>query len=103
MRTLVHGRMQENWFGSANSGKLCGQSVNRRSGLMATVLANLDEIKTAVINSLQNQTRRPIELLDSLSKDYPDGFIKEAVLRLLQEGEIEFTADRLLREKERTL
>jgi hypothetical protein len=70
---------------------------------MATVLANLDEIKTAVINSLQSQTRRPIELLDSLSKDYPDGFIKEAVLRLLQEGEIEFTADRLLREKERTL
>jgi hypothetical protein len=69
--------------------------------IMATVLANLDEIKTAVINSLHNQTRRPIELLDSLSQDYPDIVIKEAVLRLLQEGDIEFTADRLLREKAR--
>lgn len=70
---------------------------------MATVLANLDDIKTAVINSLHDRTRRPIELLDSLSRDYPDAVIKEAVLRLLQEGDIEFTADRLLREKTREL
>lgn len=68
---------------------------------MATVLTNFDEIKTAVINSLHNQTLRPIELLDALSQEYryPDVVIKEAVLRMLQEGDIEFTRDRLLREK----
>ena len=68
---------------------------------MATVLADLNEIKTAVIDSLHKQTCRPIELLDSLAKEYPDSSIKEAVLRLLQEGAIEFTADRRLRERER--
>jgi hypothetical protein len=66
---------------------------------MATTMTNLEEIKTAVIRSLHDQTRRPIELLDSLSPDYPDNHIKEAVLRLLQEGAIELTADRMLREK----
>jgi hypothetical protein len=66
---------------------------------MATALASLDEIKTAVINSLHDRTRRPIELLVDLSKNYPDAGIKEAVLRLLQEGDIEFTANRLLQEK----
>jgi hypothetical protein len=66
---------------------------------MATVLANFNEIRAAVINSLHNQTLRPIALLDALSLEYPDVAIKEAVLRMLQEGDIEFTRDRLLQEK----
>jgi hypothetical protein len=67
---------------------------------MATATTNLNEIKMAVITSLHDQTtHRPIDLLDSLSPTYSDSDIKEAVLRLLQEGTIEFTADRMLREK----
>lgn len=67
---------------------------------MATAMTNLNEIKMAVVASLHNQlTLRPIDLLNSLSAAYPDSDIKEAVLRLLQEGTIEFTADRMLREK----
>jgi hypothetical protein len=67
---------------------------------MATVLADLNEIKAAVIGSLQRQASRPTELLAALAVEYPDSSIKEAVLRLLQEGTIEFTANRRLREKE---
>ena len=67
---------------------------------MATVLADLNEIKAAVMGSLQKQTSRPTELLASLAEEYPDSSIKEAVLRLLQEGVIELTADRRLRKKE---
>jgi hypothetical protein len=67
---------------------------------MATVLADLNEIKAAVIGSLQKQATRPTELLASLAHEYPDSSIKEAVLRLLQEGAIELTTDRRLREKE---
>jgi hypothetical protein len=63
---------------------------------MATVLVDLDEIKIAVVDSLRTQTRRPLELLTSLAKDYPESTIKEAVLRLLQEGAVELTADRHL-------
>ena len=66
---------------------------------MATAMTNLNEIKMVVVTSLHDQTLRPIELLDSLSPAYSDSDIKEAVLRLLQEGTIEFTADRMLRQK----
>ncbi len=58
---------------------------------------NIDTLKADVIRRLCERSRRPIELLASLGDNYPDDRIKEAVLRLLQEGDIEVTSDRLLR------
>ncbi len=57
---------------------------------------NIDTLKADVIRRLDERGRRPIELLASLGDDYPDDRIKEAVLRLLQEGDIELTPDRVL-------
>ena len=66
---------------------------------MATIAIgfNIDTLKADVIRRLDERSRRPIELLASLGDDYPDDRIKEMVLRLLQEGDIELTPDRLLR------
>jgi hypothetical protein len=66
---------------------------------MATIAIgfNIEDLKADVIRRLDEQSRRPIELLTVLSNSYPDDHIKEAVLRLLQEGRIELTADRHLR------
>lgn len=65
---------------------------------MATIAIGFDieALKADVIRELDEQTRRPIELLATLSNSYPDDRIKEAVLRLLQEGRIELTPDRIL-------
>jgi hypothetical protein len=66
---------------------------------MATIAIdmNIESLKTDVIHELDQHNRRPIELLRALGENYPDDRIKEAVLRLLQEGRIELTADRILR------
>jgi hypothetical protein len=65
---------------------------------MATVAINfnIETLKADVIRELDEQSRRPVELLTSLGNSYPDDRIKEAVLRLLQEGRIELTSDRHL-------
>jgi hypothetical protein len=65
---------------------------------MATVTIGFDieSLKAEVIRKLGEQSCRPIELLTSLAGSYPDDRIKEAVLRLLQEGRIELTPDRHL-------
>ena len=70
---------------------------------MATIPVNLEDLKASVIHELNEHSRRPIELLTSLAREYPDSSIKEAVLRLLQEGRIEFTSDRLLRASHRDI
>jgi hypothetical protein len=58
---------------------------------------NIEILKADVIRQLDEQGRPPIELLTTLGDNYPDDQIKEAVLRLLQEGRIELTPDRVLR------
>lgn len=70
---------------------------------MATAVIDLENVKAAVIGSLHTRTRRPTELLDALSVEYPESSIKEAVLRLLREGSIEMTPDRHLQETNREL
>jgi hypothetical protein len=58
---------------------------------------NIETLKADVIRRLEERSRPPIELLTTLGDNYPDDRIKEAVLRLLQEGRIELTSDRVLR------
>lgn len=58
---------------------------------------NIESVKIDVIHELDQHNRRPVELLRTLGDNYPDDRIKEAVLRLLQEGRIELTPDRILR------
>lgn len=63
---------------------------------MATATVDLELLKDAVLQKLEDSPQRPTELLANLGDDYPDVAIKEAVLHLLQEGRIEFTSDRQL-------
>jgi hypothetical protein len=66
---------------------------------MATIAIdfNIETLKADVMRQLNERSRPPIELLNTLGDNYPDDRIKEAVLRLLQEGRIELTPDRILR------
>jgi hypothetical protein len=66
---------------------------------MATIAIgfNIETLKADVIRQLHERSRPPIELLNTLADSYPDDRIKEAVLRLLQEGCIELTPNRVLR------
>jgi hypothetical protein len=70
----------------------------RAGHTMATAAIDFDieTLKAAVIRELDEHSRRPTELLITLGDNYPDNRIKEAVLRLLQEGRVELTSDRHL-------
>lgn len=63
----------------------------------AAIDVNIESVKIDVIQELDQHNRRPVELLRTLGDNYPDDRIKEAVLRLLQEGRIELTQDRILK------
>jgi hypothetical protein len=63
---------------------------------MATAIVDLDAVKHLVLTELGRNALRPTELLAMLGDQYPDVVVKEAVLRLLQEGFIKMTADRQL-------
>jgi hypothetical protein len=64
---------------------------------MASIAIDLESLKADVVRQLDEQERKPLELLKLMENTYPDSDIKEAVLRLLQEGSIEFTPNRLLK------
>jgi hypothetical protein len=64
---------------------------------MATMVVDLSAVKNSVINELRQKALRPTELLDILGDQYPDAAVKEAVLRLLQERQIQMASDRQLR------
>jgi hypothetical protein len=64
---------------------------------MAPLTVDLNTLKERVVTELEHNPRRPTQLLDLLGEGYSDTLIKEAVLRLLQEGRIAMTASRELR------
>jgi hypothetical protein len=68
---------------------------------MATAAIDWDRVKHAVLEELERQPLRPMQLLDALGNRYPDRVIKEGVLRLLQEGSIKMTPDQQLELAER--
>ena len=53
--------------------------------------------RTAILQQLRAGSSRPVELLDKLGSKFEDTELKEALLRLLQEGEVVLTADRQLK------
>jgi len=57
---------------------------------------DLNRLQELIMKELENNPRRPTQLLDVLGSGYPDSLIKEVVLRLLQEGRIEMTPNREL-------
>jgi len=59
-----------------------------------------DTAKNAILEQLSLRPYRPIELLESLGNQFSDFEVKEAVLRLLQEGTVVMTSDRRLRLEE---
>jgi hypothetical protein len=63
---------------------------------MATTAVDLGMVKHLVLAELEQRPLRPTELLNILGDQYPDVAVKEAVLRLLQEGLIKMAADRQL-------
>ncbi len=56
-----------------------------------------DDAKEAILDELEAEgPSRPTELLSRLGERFTDFEIKEAVLRLLREGEVVLTSDRQL-------
>jgi len=59
-----------------------------------------DVAKDAILDQLAARPCRPTELLVSLGDRFTDFELKEAVLRLLQEGAVVMTSDRRLKLEE---
>ena len=56
-----------------------------------------DSIRRAILGALAKAPTRPTDLLTHLQQEFNDFEIKEVLLRLLQEGELELTSERRLR------
>lgn len=56
-----------------------------------------DSIRRAILGALAKAPTRPTDLLTQLQQEFNDFEIKEVLLRLLQEGELELTSERRLR------
>jgi hypothetical protein len=59
-----------------------------------------DAAKVAILDELAAQPCRPTELLAKLGDRFTDFELKEAMLRLLQQGALVMTSDRLLKLEE---
>ena len=55
-----------------------------------------DAARDAILHELERKSIRPTELLAQLGSDFSDFELKEAMLRLLQEGALVMTSDRRL-------
>jgi|HubBroStandDraft_5_1064220.scaffolds.fasta_scaffold136837_2 hypothetical protein len=56
-----------------------------------------DDAKDAILHELREGASRPTELLAKLETRFTDFEVKEAILRLLHEGELVLTSDRKLK------
>jgi hypothetical protein len=72
-------------------------AIPTKSEESKTMEAPAPELTQAIIGELRANPARPIELLERLGGRFSYFDIKEAVLRLLRDGDLELTSDRRLK------
>lgn len=58
-----------------------------------------NEILGTIVREVENGVLEPSDILEKLGGQFSDFQIKEGILRLLREGDLELTSDRKLHQK----